>query len=382
MQFTFFLFPNLSKTFRGLLLTVFTLLLAGCQSSGYVWQAIKGQWEILSQRQPINQLVNDDQTPEKLKEKLRYVLEIREFAEEQLGLPVEQAYSEYADLHRPYVVWNLFVAQELEMKSQSWCYPVAGCVAYQGYFDQMDAEAARLIWEQDNFDTYVGGVSAYSTLGWFDDPVLNTFIGYDRIALAALLFHELAHRKLYIKNDTTFNESWATAVEQEAVQYFVSYQSSTFGSKEQSHSFQISASEEIQQYQRRFRERQLFVNMIQATVQDLKELYALPLSEEVKRQGKAGILNQLRQRYHEAVANEEISNTYAEWINSPLNNAKLMTVVSYHQWVPGLRYKLQTLKGDFSRFYDWSRTLEELTKAERTSVLEGLNKQSEKTSSP
>ncbi|OZG74938.1 aminopeptidase [Hahella sp. CCB-MM4] len=373
MQFTFFLFPHQSRILRGLLFTVLALLLNGCQSTGYVWQAIKGQWELLSQRQPIDQLVNDDQTPEKLEEKLRYVLEIREFAEQQLGLPVDQAYSEYVDLNRPYVVWNLFVAQELEMKSQSWCYPVAGCVAYQGYFHQEDAEAAQQMWEQDNFDTYVGGVSAYSTLGWFDDPVLNTFIGYDRTSLAALLFHELAHRKLYIKNDTTFNESWATAVEQEAIQKFVDVQSSAFRSEGNNSTASETSAEDIQLYQHRFRERQLFVDMVQATVKELKDLYAGELPESAKRQAKADIINKLRHRYRQEVSGGRISNAYADWINSPLNNAKLMTVVSYHQWVPGLRYKLQSLDGSFTAFYEWSKTLEDLTKEERTNILEDLN---------
>jgi len=354
---------------------------AACQSTQYLWQAALGQWHIVAASKPITELLQDTSTPEQLVSRLSFIKSARDYAERRLGLPVGDAYHDYADLERPFVVWNLVVAPELSFDNKTWCYPVAGCVTYQGYFQQADAQAAAQHWQQHGFDTHVGGVTAYSTLGWFDDPVLNTFIHYDLVSLAALLFHELAHRRLYVEDDTTFNESWATAVEQEAVEQFVADRLSATNKVRDDHSAQQASQhilikrDEVARYQKRFAERKVFVELVENTVNQLKQVYLGNSDDEHKRKTKAELLNQLRSQYFQAVDQQRLSLGYRNWFADGLNNARLSTVTSYHQWVPGLRWQIQQLQHEWKVFYQWSEVLAELDKADRDQALQQLNRQ-------
>ena len=361
---------NLRLSLLGLLsLSLFVLVsLTACESTRYLWQAAEGQWEILSNREPLQEVIEHPETPPKTASQLKFIEHTREYARQHLDLPVGHAYSTFVDLQRPYVVWNLFVAPEFSLANQTWCYPIAGCVAYKGYFDKEDAYAAEKEWQQKQYDTYVGGVSAYSTLGWFDDPVLNTFLYYDKVSLAALLFHELAHRKLYVKNDTMFNESWATAVEQESVDRYLAYIQ-----KQENHQSAPTA-QQVQRYQSRFKERSIFVSLVKETLSDLRNLYKTEDSLKIKRDKKEELINKLRANYAKAVADKLISNRYSRWFNSEINNAKLSTVASYHSWVPGLRYKIRELNRNLPEFYSWSVSIAALPKTERDELLRRLNK--------
>jgi predicted aminopeptidase len=345
------------------------LTVSACQSTQFLWQAARGQWQIIAERRPLQELIRHPGTPAKTAARLRYVESIRRYAAQQLHLPVEDAYADYVDLQRPYAVWNLFVTPELELTNQTWCFPIAGCVAYQGYFSEEAAKTAAQNWQQQGFDTYIGGVTAYSTLGWFDDPVLNTFLFYDPINLAALLFHELAHRQLYIPGDTAFNESWATAVEQVAVEQFLQE------IKDFEPTVKVVDKLQIDSYRTRYKEHRLFVGLIQETVNKLREVYASDRNVDQKRKTKTKLMDQLRWQYQQAVAQRKISERYQNWFAYPLNNAKLSTVVNYHQWVPGLRFKIISLASDWPAFYRWSAKLAELDNTERTAQLEKLNRQ-------
>ena len=201
---------------RTVLIFVTALIASGCQSVYYYGQAIDGQLSILMHRVPIVEILDDPRASEKLKKRLSLILKIREFAQSELHLPVKNTYLSYVDLHRPYVVWSVFAAPEFSLTPKTWCYPIVGCVAYRGYFSEQDARryAGSL---KKNYDVYVGGVTAYSTLGWFDDPVLSTIMHLTETESAALIFHELTHQLLYVPDDTAFNESFATTVEQEGV---------------------------------------------------------------------------------------------------------------------------------------------------------------------
>ncbi len=190
--------------------------LAGCSTVEFYWQGVVGQADLLARAKPIAEVI--ETTPDAaLKARLERVQSIRAFASRELGLPDNRSYTTYADLGRPFVVWNVFAAPELSLSPRQWCFPVAGCVAYRGYFAESDAraEAARLVAAGD--DVHVSGVPAYSTLGYFDDPVLSTFVRYREVELARLIFHELAHQVVYVKDDTAFNESFAATVEEEGV---------------------------------------------------------------------------------------------------------------------------------------------------------------------
>ncbi|ABC27913.1 predicted aminopeptidase [Hahella chejuensis KCTC 2396] len=354
------------------LLLMGLLVLGGCQSTGFMLQAIQGQWEILQKKRPIEEVVQEDATPPNLRERLEYVIQVREFAATSLHLPVEEAYSEYADLERPYVVWNVFAAPEFSMRSKTWCYPIAGCVAYQGYFAEQPAHEAAAELASEAFDTHVGGVPAYSTLGWFNDPVLNTFIWYDPVDLAGLLFHELAHRRLYIKGDTAFNESWATAVEQEGVHQYLQHTANTTSQNTPPLLSAYSADAINTRYAVRAQSREQFVALVKQTIGELEALYKEDISPEDKRARKTKIIEALRTRYAELAQQHKISSGYERWFNAPINNAKLLTVANYHQWTPGLRYKIRELN-DLNAFYQWSESLTDLSKEERKEVLQELN---------
>ena len=182
---------------------------------------------MLNDRQAIAQLIEDPNTPVDLKTQLQLVLELRAFAQSELQLPVEGQYSHYVNLERHAVVWNVFVAPELSLEPKTWCYPIAGCAAYRGYFSEQGAREYAVEFADEGYDTYVGGVAAYSTLGWFNDPVLNTFVYWEEPQLADLIFHELAHQLLYVPGDTQFNESFATTVAMEGVQRWMQKRNNT-----------------------------------------------------------------------------------------------------------------------------------------------------------
>ena len=184
--------------------------LTGC----YLMQAAGGQMELVSKREPIHSVLSNPATTEKLRGRLEYVTAARDFASRELGLPDNASYRSYADLQRPYVVWNVFAADEFSVEPKRWCFPIAGCVVYRGYFKESAAQAYALKMRMRGNDAMVGGVAAYSTLGHFKDPVLNTMMGWSDAQLAGTLFHELAHQVVYIPGDSEFNEAFATAVEE------------------------------------------------------------------------------------------------------------------------------------------------------------------------
>jgi predicted aminopeptidase len=200
---------------------VLAALISGCHTASYYQQAASGQLEILSKREPIAELLADSQTRPALRDKLQLVLDLREFAEHELRLKTDGHYLLYADLGRRFVVWNVYAAPEFSLEPKKWWYPVVGSLKYRGFFSEEDAKRYGADMAKQGYDVYVGGVDAYSTLGWFKDPVLNTFIHHSPPELAELLFHELAHQRVFAKGDTDFNEAFATAVGEEGVRRWI-----------------------------------------------------------------------------------------------------------------------------------------------------------------
>jgi predicted aminopeptidase len=206
-------FEAVTKFVRMLLLAVATAAIAGCAAPFY-WQAIGGQLDLLRKRTPIADLMDDPATDAELKAKLGRITDIRRFAVEELQLPDNDSYTSYVALDRSYVVWNVVAAPEFSVEPERWCFPFAGCVAYRGFFDRTDAERFERELAGRGLDTYGGGSSAYSTLGYFADPVLSTMIAGGEQYIASLLFHELAHQRLYVKDDSEFSEAFATVIEE------------------------------------------------------------------------------------------------------------------------------------------------------------------------
>src|SRR5579863_5315121 len=201
---------------RLLAVAAIVVTLPGC-AIGYFTQAAQGQWRLMRARRPIEQVIADPASSEQLKARLRVVQDARDFAVSDLGLPDNRSYRSYSDLKRPYVVWNVVAAPEFSVQPQRWCFPFTGCLSYRGYFRERDARKMAAALAARGNDVMVGGVTAYSTLGHFADPVLNTMLRYGDLELVSTLFHELAHQLIYIRNDTVFNESFAVSVEQEGL---------------------------------------------------------------------------------------------------------------------------------------------------------------------
>ena len=212
---------NLHALSRLFAILLFSLIFSGCTQLGYYTQSVRGQLDIWRREKPISDVIDDAAAPAALRERLAQVLAIREYASRELALPENRSYRRYADLERPFVVWNVFATEEFSMQPKQWCFAVAGCVSYRGYFAKADAERFAAEIAAAGHDVHIGGVPAYSTLGWFSDPVLNTFINYPPVELARLIFHELSHQVVYVKDDSVFNESFATAVERAGVDRWI-----------------------------------------------------------------------------------------------------------------------------------------------------------------
>jgi len=316
------------------------LALAGCGPLGYYGQAISGGAGLLLQRRAIEAVLERPDTSPELARRLRLVQELRVFAREELALPVGDAFSHYVDLERPYAVWNVVATPELSVEPLTWCFPVAGCVSYRGYFSERTAKgfAARL--EREGLDVAVQGAAAYSTLGWFADPVLSTFVGYPEPDLAALLFHELAHREVYVRDDTTFNESFATAVEEEGLRRWL--ERSPLAGGMDSYRARRSAEGEL-------------VRRVLSCRERLADVYAAAASGEEKRAEKGRLLAELR-----AGANDPELGPYGAWLGQELNNAHLASIGEYRALVPFFQALLAEHGGDLMRFYEAVAGLAEL----------------------
>lgn len=330
--------------------------LTGCEIP-YYWQAARGQMELLQRRQPIQDLLGNPGTPETLRKQLEYVTQARQFARDTLHLDTGKNYTTFVDLQRPYVVWNVFATPELSLQNQSWCFPVAGCVPYRGYFNREDADRFAAKLAERGLDTYVGGVAAYSTLGWFQDAVLNTFVQRDSLSLAGLLFHELAHRTVYLPGDSTFNESFATAVEHIGLALWIEH----------------SGMQDLQPAYLQARQRQQqFLELVLENRAQRQALFRSDKSDAEKRAGKADLIQRLRDDYARLKASWAGYSGYDSWFASDLNNAQLSTVATYHQLEPGFRALFEHSGRDFPTFYQRCRQLTKKSKEERHQFLNRL----------
>lgn len=353
-------------------IVVITLVLSGCETLGYYSQAVAGQWRIIWQRQAINRLLEDDAVTPELKQQLRYVQAVREFASSELSLPRNGSYQYYSDTGRPFAVWNVVATEAFSVEPKRWCFPVAGCVSYRGYFSE---QAARRFADQlaaEGYDTYVGGVSAYSTLGWFDDPVLNTFLAYPPLPLAGLVFHELAHQQLYLPGDTAFNEGFARAVEIAGVKAWLTSDALT------ALSLELIPSLKLEDYLNRLQRDRVFIDQMLEGRDALAELYQQGLGAEAMAQQKRHIITAIQQRYDQTVVNQwQGDSPYQQWVHQQgahrqLNNAKLASLSSYDQWLPAFQQLLSEEQFDMQRFFQRVADLALLPAAEREAQLQRL----------
>ncbi len=338
---------------------------AGCRTAGFYRQAVRGHFQILADREPATAVIKGSGAESELGRKLALILELRDFAESELLLDPGRHYLDYVELNRRHVVWNISASPEFSLDSKGWWYPFLGRLTYRGYFSQPDAQgyADRLAAKGD--DVFVGGVDAYSTLGWFKDPVLSSFILRDDDDLAELIFHELAHQKVFARGDTDFNEAFATAIAQEGVRLWLLAQGDPAA---------------IERRQAAFERETEFIHLLLDARDKLEALYEQHDSDKLDasareqlRRAKASIIEDLRADYR-GLRDESWNgfNGYDRWMKLPINNARLNTIDTYYEWVPAFRALIEKNSGDLDAFYREVKRLKRLKKTARHEALDAL----------
>ena len=346
---------RLPRGWRGLpaggLLLLLMLQIEGC----YYLQAVSGHSDLMSRRRPIGDVIADSDAPDDLRQRLELVREARDFSVSALLLPDNDSYRLYADLERDYAVWNVFAAPEFSLEPKTWCFPVAGCVAYRGYFSE---QAARKMGEKLSFREYdvaVGGISAYSTLGRFSDPVLNTMMRWSDVDLIVTMFHELAHQKLYIKGDSAFNESFATAVAEFGIQRWLEFRGEP---------------ERLNAYLERKELRRGMMELVSTARTKLKTLYSGPADRQTMRAEKRSILDTLSADAETLI--EKNGGQFTNWLAAPLNNARLVSLHLYEARLDAFRKILEQCEDELSCFYTRAGALAEMAEADRNQALDAL----------
>ena len=346
-----------SNGVKAALFALLAIVLVSCETVGYYSQAARGQLTIVFAREDIQHLIERPDLSQELAGKFAKVMDIREFAESELGLPVGGNYSSYVDVEREHVVWNVFAAPEFSVDPVNWCYPIAGCVAYRGYFSEKSALSYAAKLEEDGFDVYTGGVDAYSTLGWFEDSLLSTVLNRADYQLAGLIFHELAHQLVYLPGDTTFNESFATAVEREGVRRWLAKSNKDFN---------IDAA--LLDYDRQ----QQFVDLVGGYRDRFESLYQLEINESSMRSQKLELQQTLREEYAVLKQQWQGYEGYDGWFSRSLNNAQLSTVASYNDLLPFFAAVFEQSNQDFSTFYAEVSRLADLPEQERDELVAAI----------
>lgn len=333
--------------------------LSGCSSLDYYGQAIHGHWSLMTSGTPVDRLIADENTDPALGAKLQLSRQARDFAKTRLHLPAEAAFTRYIELEQPWVVVSLVAVPEFSLTPHRWCYPILGCQAYRGYFHLKDARREQDRFRTNGYDTLLGGVTAYSTLGWFEDPLHSAITGLPDERMVALLFHELAHRVLYIRDDTDFNESFATAVELEGLKLWLQHKGTP-------NAF-AKALERLQQQD------QTLALVASATTR-LEQLYqqrgTLPV--EQLRLRKTLILEKLQQDYKQLAEHWQQPGPLGTAPDG-LNNANLVLFRQYHRYVNGFRQLLADHSYDFPAFYQAAARLSRRPASDREAALTSLS---------
>jgi predicted aminopeptidase len=334
------------------------ITVSGCSSFGYYMDLMAGHSELIEHRKPIVDLIASKETRPKLRELLKRSVDIRNFATKILYLPENDSYRLYADIKRPYAVWNVVAAEEFSLQPKQWCFLIVGCLSYRGYFLKEDATKYANELGTEGYDVYLSGARAYSTLGWFDDPLLNTMMYKSEAYRAGIIFHELAHQVVYVDDDSAFNEAFATTVEEEGIQRW------------------FAANQKKEEYEKYLeaKQRDHQINeLLRSTRMKLKDLYASNQSTNVMRAAKKMIFAEMRKDYEKLKKSWKGYNGFDDWMYKNLNNAHLLLVATYHDLVPAFRYLLHEQKNDMKKFYQAVKALGTLDKDKRHKHLTQMN---------
>jgi len=335
--------------FRSFLISISILLLPACSNLSYYIDAANGNFELLEKAQPINEILQQADLDKKFRQQLITFQQARNFASQNLLLPDNDSYRSFSELGRDFVVWNVVATSEFSIEPEKWCFLFVGCLAYRGYFEKDKVEAYAEELKKQGLDVYVSGVSAYSTLGWFDDPIVSSMLYADEARRVGIIFHELAHQLMYRKNSTTFNESFAMLVEEEGLRrWFESRNEPVL----------------LEQYKEdKVRSRQ-FHKMLVQTKNQLKLLYSQDLSDTEKRQQKSHYLKQIKEDYKNLRQQWHGYSGYDQWMSQPLNNAHFVLVQTYFDLLPMFKTMLSQQDNDLRAFYAEVIKLSELSEDE------------------
>lgn len=343
-----------TRWFQILALLIYIVALTGCSSLDYYWQAISGHFEIKRREQPVSDLLQQPDLDPLLRQKLQLAQQARQFATAQLALPDNGSFSQYADLQRPFVTWNVVATPEFSVDPKQWCFLVAGCFNYRGYFHKEDAQGLAKQLQQEGYDVAISGAWAYSTLGWFDDPLLNTMLRDDESEVIGTLFHELAHQQVYIDDDSSFNEAFATAVEQEGLRRWYA---------------QTGEPARYHDYLQRKQQRNEIFALLRESRAQLRNLFATNMETAQMRQQKQALFAQMKNHYQLWRRQHNYAG-YDRWMEQELNNAHLALIATYMDKVPAFLALLDSVKGDLPSFYQEAKRLGELPAGQRQLALD------------
>lgn len=341
--------------FRLLAALVMAFAVAGCTSISYYAQSLEGHVEIMAARRNVGKLIRDPSTPKPLRAKLASAAAIRRFATDELALPDNSSYRSYVDIGRDNVTYAVFAAPQFSLAPVTWCFPVFGCVPYRGYFSRKSATESAAELQRQGLDVYVSGVTAYSTLGWFSDPLLSTMLRHDDAYIASLVFHELAHQKIYVNNDSAFNEAFAVSVETSGARKWLRAAGNRAG---------------LRRYEANRKRSADFLTLIAKTRDELRQVYGSPRTPEQMAAAKDAAIDRLRMRYrHMRDKRWAGYRGYDAWFDSPINNAKLAATAVYGEQVPAFLHLFDLCSGDYPRFYASVRRIAALPAASRAEAL-------------
>jgi len=325
------------RVFRLIVAAVMAAGVAGCTSISYYARSLEGHVEIMAARKNVGRLIQDPATPQALRARLMSASAIRQYATDALALPDNSSYRSYADIGREAVTWAVFAAPQFSLTPRTWCFPVFGCVPYRGYFDRKEAAENAVALQKEGFDVHVTGVTAYSTLGWSSDPLLSTMLGQNDTFLASLIFHELAHQRVYVKGDSAFNEAFAVAVETSGVRKWLRASGNLAG---------------LRRYEADRRRRADFLGLLATTREELQQIYQSARTAEQKAAAKAATIETLRARYRLMRDRRWAGyRGYDAWFAAPINNAKLAATAVYGEQVPAFLRLFDLCAGDYPEFY-------------------------------
>lgn len=333
------------------------VLLSAAVAGSYYFQAIAGHARLMLAGTPIEQVVRRPGTDERLRERLRLVQEIRAFATNELGLPDNESYREYAALDRDHLVWSVTAVPEFALTPRQWCYPVIGCQSYRSYFDEGRARRLGNELEQQGYDVAVRGVGAYSTLGWFTDPVTDIMLRRSDPELAETIFHELAHQQVHVRGDTMFNESYATFVGEQGVREWL----------------RARGDDDLLARRRTHRDRvRTFNGLLQDKRGELAALYDSRLPPEEMRAHKNRIMASIRTEFNQRLLSMDPGMAYLDaWFDRPVTNARLASIAAYRHWIAAFDELFREHDGDWSAFHAIVEEIAGLPPATRSARMDG-----------